>query len=277
MALFPDFAAILRNSLGASSSGTLGSEAETAIDAVLFLGNFIVAGHTGMLTVDDVLFKSTLQRLSLLSANTLSPALRYQAHLLTSSILHLHPSDVVRLSFIKDTLEHCPYENLKASAVGWLKDEILSAQHPPLQTPETATNETSIFKTPAVLSTLAPDLLLNPSTIIKQGQQQGSQQDAFTLFQHHQPFFLAVLNLLYLVMSSPPLFTDLQAAAFVKEYDVTGYCDRLRAASLLFQGWITDHNAGGEQEGDQGAGLAELRLLDQTIESVMEGMGKVGI
>ena len=281
LTLFPDFAAIVHNNLSASTEGTLGSESESAIDAVLFLGNFAWANSPDVEGVNDEVFHNTLQRLSLLSANTPSPALRYQAHLLTSAILHLNPSDDVRLAFIKDTLEHCPYENLKASAVGWLKDEILSAQGSlaspmsPIKMQHSESGEHTIFATPAVLSSLAPNLLLDPSSIVNEGKQ-SSQSDAFQIFLHHQSFFLAVLNLLYLLISSPPISAALQVRAFVKDHDVTGYCDRLRAASLLFQGRITS-DAGEEAGRDGESGLAELQLLDQTIEKVMEAMGKAGI
>lgn len=279
LTLFPEFAAIVQNSLGASVDGTLGSESESAIDAVLFLGNFAWANSPDVEGVDDEVFHNTLQRLSLISANTPAPALRYQAHLLTSAILHLNPSDNVRLGFIKDTLEHCPYENLKASAVGWLKDEILSAQGAPgspIKAHHTeSSSDDTIFATPAVLASLAQDLLLKPSSIIKEGQA-SSHSDAFQVFLHDLPFFLAVLNLLYLVISSPPIFAALQVGAFVKQWDVTGYCDSLRAASLLFQGRITS-DAGEEVGRDGESGLAELQLLDQTIERVMEAMGKAGV
>ena len=278
LTLFPDFAAILQNSLGANADGTLGSESESAIDAVLFLGTFAWANSPDVDGVDDEVFHNTLQRLSLISANTPSPALRYQAHLLTSAILHLNPADHVRLAFIKDTLEHCPYENLKASAIGWLKDEILFAQGSPgspIKAQYSDRSDDTIFATPAVLTSLAPNILLKPSSIIKEGQG-ASHSDAFQIFLQHQSFFLAVLNLLYLVISSTPIFAALQVGAFVKDHDVTGYCDSLRAASLLFQGRITS-DAGEEVGRDGESGLAELQLLDQTIERVMEAMGRAGV
>ena len=62
----------------------------------------------------------------------------------------------------------------------------------------------------------------------------------------------------------------------MKDDDVPGFCDRLRAASLLFQGRITS-DAGEEPGRDGESGLAELQLLDQTIERVMEAIGKAGI
>ena len=128
LSLIPDFATILASSLGDSATGSTGAEPEPLIDAVLFLGFLIIKSGRGIPPDNDTAYNNILQRLSLLSANMPSPALRYHAYVLTCSILHAHPSDHVRLAFIGDTLEHCPYENLKASAIGWLKDEILAAE-----------------------------------------------------------------------------------------------------------------------------------------------------
>lgn len=107
----------------------------------------------------------------------------------------------MRLSFIKDTLQHCPYENLKASAVGWLKDEILMAN--PAGAPntpnESSTEETnektapSIFATPTCIATLAPHLFLSPDNMEKDG------------FYAHESFFLAALNLYYLLLTKEGL------------------------------------------------------------------------
>ncbi|KAL8957457.1 MAG: hypothetical protein Q9183_006054, partial [Haloplaca sp. 2 TL-2023] len=121
--LFPSYATILNNLLAASSS--IGTEAPALIDSLLFLGLHILdTKGFGRPPQEDMVFTDTLRHLSLLSANTPSPTLRYHAHILTSRLLHAHPEGNVRLAFIKDTLEHCPYENLKGSAVGWLKEEI---------------------------------------------------------------------------------------------------------------------------------------------------------
>lgn len=242
--------------------------------------------------------KYTLQRLSLLSANTPSSTLRYQAHLLTSGLLHHHPDPAARMAFIKDTLENCPYETLKASAVGWLKDEILLSQQklvpPHASTTDTPSDEPikatahdeeeDIFMSANTLPSLAPCLLLNPSTLIE-----GHSRDAaYGIFAHYQPFFLAVLNLLYLLLSSPTLFKTLDFRGFDRTSDVIGWCDRLRAATLLFQGWMIVGNGGGKEKGadvgeqetegqTDGEDLVELRLLEGGIEQVMQAVGKVGM
>lgn len=265
--MFPDYLGILANSLPTAASSS--AEYEATIDAVLFLGHLSLSG--GMPDQSDVLFHDCLQRLSLLSANTPSAVLRYQAHVLTSSILHLHPRPNARLAFIMDTLEHCPYENLKASAVGWLKDEILAARD--------SNSEDNIFATSAVLRSTAPLLLLEPSKIASSSTHT-SQSETYAVFEQNQAFILAVHNLLYLLLSSTSLMDQFQIKAIGKDFDIVGYCDQMRAASLLFQGWSTsEHRPVDIQEDDGGrnARLAGFQLLDEAIERVTEAAGKAGI
>ncbi|KAL8768776.1 MAG: hypothetical protein Q9209_005064 [Squamulea sp. 1 TL-2023] len=196
------FTNVLDNFLGDPSSSTLGSEPISLIDSLLFLGHYLLKdkGLKSVLALseNESNFTKTLQYFSILSATTPSAALRYAAHLLTSKILHAHPNDHLRLSFIKDTLEHCPYENLKASAVVWLKDEILAANTPahsdatsqPFLERDTDGKDGSIFATPTCIATLAPHLFISPLTLLSKDE-----------FQAHESFFLAALNLYYLFLS----------------------------------------------------------------------------
>ncbi|KAL8859933.1 MAG: hypothetical protein Q9178_003480 [Gyalolechia marmorata] len=196
------FFSLLANFLGDPSSATLGSEPVSLIDCLLFLGHYVFEskGLDSSLgrPENDSTFTRTLQYFSILSANTPSAILRYNAHLLTSKILHMHPNDQLRLSFIKDTLEHCPYENLKASAVGWLKDEILAANTPSLSnaadqssTKTDADNkDVGIFADPTCIATLAPHLFISSMSMATKDE-----------FEAHESFFLATLNLYYLLLS----------------------------------------------------------------------------
>ncbi|KAI4088960.1 MAG: hypothetical protein LQ344_005712 [Seirophora lacunosa] len=195
LSVFPTFSSTLTNLLGDPSSGRIGTEPASLIDSLLFLGSHTF--ETSSLPKqppDDDTFTNTLQRLSLLSANTPSAPLRYHAHILTSRLLHAHPDQNLRLAFIKDTLQHCPYENLKASAVGWLKDEILAAlatSNTGNEQQESASAEGgSIFSTPACVETLSPHLFRDPLAM--------SDEE----FRAHAPFFLAVLNFRYFLLLS---------------------------------------------------------------------------
>ena len=259
LSLVPDFAGILASSLGDSATGSTGAESEPLIDAVLFLGFLVIDPQAGTSLAsdggdrddDDHVLTNILQRLSLLSANMPSPVLRYHAHLLTSTILHLNPSENSRLAFIRDTLEHCPFENLKASAIGWLKDEILAAEKA-VQSKNEPGADDSIFTTSAALSTLAPFVFPKPDKLME-GQ---SMTDSYATFQAYQPFYLAVLNLLYLLLSSETLSGRLHLAEIAKQNELPRFLDSLLQAAKRFQSSITnDELAYGDERGrNEGVG-----------------------
>ena len=276
LSLVPDFAGILASSLGDSATGSTGAESEPLIDAVLFLGFLIVNSQSDILTKGDGggsgdnehAFTNILQRLSLLSANMPSPVLRYHAHLLTSNILHLNPSENSRLAFIRDTLEHCPFENLKASAIGWLKDEILAAEK--AEQSKEPDSEVSVFATSAALSSLAPFIFPNPEKLME-GQ---SLADSYATFQAYQPFYLAVLNLLYLLLSSATLSRRLEMAEVAKRNELPRFLDSLLQAAKDFQSTIS-HDELDEQDRDNG--IFGMELLEMTVEQAQHALSQVGM
>ena len=271
LSLVPDFAGILASSLGDSATGSTGAESEPLIDAVLFLG-FLIINANSMIPADgdsDHVFNNVLQRLSLLSSNMPSPVLRYHAHLLTSSILHLNPSERSRLAFIKDTLEHCPFENLKASAIGWLKDELLAADKA-VQEPDSGT---SLFATSAALTTLAPFVFPNPDKLMA-GQ---SMTDSYATFQAHRPFYLAVLNLLYLLLSSTTLSSRLHMAEIAKENGLPRFLDSLLQASKRFQSSISNNELEYGDEQGRNEGVLGMVLMEMATEQAQHALSKVGM
>ena len=270
--IIPDFAAILASALGDPATGSTGAEPEPLIDAVLFLGFLAIDAAQGMSTNDDTAYNNVLQRLSLLSANMPSPALRYHAHVLTSSILHAHPSDHFRLAFIRDTLEHCPYENLKASAIGWLKEEILAADNYTQEDKDTIA-ERSIFSTPAALITLGPFLCPDPDKLM----QDQSISDSYATFQAYQAFYLAVLNLIYLLLSSPHLLSKLQMATVVQEWGLPHLLSALFGAANDFRNYIEKGRLGYGDEEAKGAGLVSMDLVKMSISEVREAAEKANV
>ena len=198
-----------------------------------------------------------MQRLSLLSANTPNAALRYRAHELTKSILYWWPDEDDRLEYIKDTLENCPYENLKGSAVGWLKDEIIAAGSP---NPNRAVTDT-IFATPAVLMKMTPYLFISPVSLAAGGD--------FTLFLAHQGFFLAVLNLMYLVLSSQTL--NVNSWGLMK--DLRNWLQQLGSVASDIRAIV---NAGRKEGEASIEGLEmDLGLLEGNIAMVEQALGEI--
>ncbi|KAL8907364.1 MAG: hypothetical protein Q9171_005884 [Xanthocarpia ochracea] len=269
------FFSLLANCFGDPSSATLGSEPVSLIDCLLFLGhyNFERKGLEGFLDrpENDSTFTRTLQYFSILSANTPSAILRYNAHLLTSKILHAHPNDQLRLSFIKDTLEHCPYENLKASAVGWLKDEILAANTSSLSnaadqsfTETDADNKNvGIFAKPTCIATLAPHLFISPMSMATKDE-----------FQAHESFFLATLNLYYLLLSREGLKEGLNLQRTMDEVSEFEAADG-GWLGLMEKGVRRFEDVGEEREGeeeDMGKGKG-MSLLEGVIAMCKEKGG----
>ena len=165
----------------------------------------------------------------------------------------------MRLAFIKDTLQHCPYENLKASAVGWLKDEILMANSSglPNATGETTTEETNeekapnIFATPTCIATLAPHLFVSPIEMDKDE------------FYAHESFFLATLNLYYLLLTKQGLNDKLDlpgAGAQIEDSGADGGWLR-----LLEKGLRKFQDRGAQEEGGTMESGMHMNLLEGMI------------
>ena len=279
-AIFPDHQELFKHCMSAHEQGTgqLGTEPEGLIDAILALG--IVAldrNNIGEPASDDQ-FTEYLQVTALLSSNCPSPNLRGHAHYLTSTILRSQPDEKVRLAFIRDTLEHCPFENLKVSAVGWIKGETIEANPPTALSPTSPTvaqgeEPHSIFATPLALDILSPFLFpsLHADLIT------APIQDAYLTFRTNLSFYLASLNFLYLLLTAKHLHDTLGIKDLWGNNDVAGsFLQPLRDAGARFRVAMgvsevgkEDEKGGGELEEERSAGsLAELNVLDEGVERV---------
>jgi hypothetical protein len=254
---------ILKNCLSSPEMGTgqLGTEPEALIDSVLALGLVCLEQNAVGEPATDEQFNEYLQVTALLSSNCPNPNLRGHAHYLTSTVLRSQPDDEVRLSFIRDTLEHCPFENLKVSAVGWIKGETVEAN--PQGHSHGATGEsTSVFAKPIALDSLAPFLF--PS--LEADLVTAPIQDAWMTFQTNVSFYLASLNLLYLLLQAKHIHEPLAIADLWKDADVAGsFLQPLRDAKTRF----VKEMDGGQLAGEKSdSALAELNLLEETVERV---------
>jgi hypothetical protein len=248
ISIFPDHAKLVKHFIGVEGPTNIGGEEAGTIDALIAIGIWLEHNNnfvSGPLDDDDFLLQ--LQSLSLLSANNPSPTLRYAAHVLTSSILHAHPVDRLRMTFISDTLEHCPYETLKASAVSWLKEEIITAQ-------ERKSN--NVFSSTVALAATQPYLFPDTS-----GLSEATDEEVIQELAQAFPFHMAVVNFLYFLGGKqytqliPPGMT-----AVVEEI----YLGPLRQAQ---EKAIAALEAGSETElgRDVDAMKVELQLLGERI------------
>lgn len=266
--IFPCHPRMLESFIGDANMEGIGAEKGSLVDAVLLLG-FVALQEPSLGDLGkDEDFNRYLQRLSVLAANTASPSLRYHAHVLSSTVLHAHPSAHVRLAFIRDTLYQCPYENLKASAVGWFKDEVLSACTDTREALAEKDKEPSFFGSVDALDTIAPFLFsVNiPSS---------SEHSTFSL---QIPFFLAVLNFYYILCSSRPMSERLCVATVTTRYDILGnFINPLRGlANGLRQ--KPDVRAMSLQKSEQlSVDRADLDILDEALERVETAMNSLSI
>ena len=189
-----------------------------AIDGVIILGWAAFELIDGTVNAETrTEFNNYLHRISFVSANLPLPALRYQAHMFASAVLHGNPSSETRLDFIQDTLEYCPFLNLKVSAIGWLKEETLMAFDLPLSNSESTqglkivgitSDISNAFAQPEALKLCAPWLFATPDT--------SSEEELGASF----PFWLAVLNFYYLLCSSPLLYKALDLHRLAVEFNI---------------------------------------------------------
>ncbi|TVY43996.1 hypothetical protein LSUB1_G001765 [Lachnellula subtilissima] len=247
LSIFPDHAKLVKQFIGTDGPANIGNEDSGVIDAILAIGLWLEHNNnfvSGPLEDED--FLQHLQSLSLLSANTPSSTLRYAAHVLTSTILHAHPVDRLRLTFITDTLEHCPYENLKASAVSWLKEEIITAY-------ERKSN--NIFGSKVALSAAQPYLFPDASELGS-----ATAEELVHILGQSFSFHMAVVNFVFLISGEnyahvvPPGMLSV-----VEEI----YLGPLRAAQVKA---LTAFEAGEpESTFDTGLSGLDLQLLGERI------------
>lgn len=275
IAIFPEHAAILTNFVGLLGPQTVGLEQEALLDTILALGLIAIDKNNVGEPKDDESFAQYLQTISLISANTPSPSLRGHAHYLTSTVLRSHPHDLVRLTFIRDTLEHCPYENLKASAVSWLKGETLEANSPNAQSDEDS--ETNIFATPVAISTVAPYLWPDLSNQYAFDDKSVSIEDAWLQFRQELSFYVAALNFYYLLLQAKHLHDTLGVKELVSQHHIQElYSDVLKKTAKTFQAEL-ENGGGALAEGEEGLeqAKADVGLLQKVVEWVEGGLKKI--
>jgi hypothetical protein len=271
--IFPHHATLVKNFVGTLGIQTIGLESEALLDACLCLG--LIALEKDLLgePVDDEEFEHHLRALSLISANTASPSLRYQAHYLASTILRSHPSDLVRLSFIRNTLEDCPYENLKASAVGWLKGEILEANMQSMAShgsapPSPRENSTeSIFATPVAIGTVFPFLFPDLHEKLETSEVEGMWMQ----FRMDLGFYLAALNFYYLLLTAEPLHRNLNIPNLHENGGIEkSYLEPLRASVGRFRAALSEGGQLSTTEDSEGvqAQLMDLMILEDVLDRV---------
>lgn len=255
--IFPEHAQIVSNFLGANAKNTLHvgpAESEALVDALLVLGLHAVEKNRIGQPDDDETFSQYLQLLSMLSADSQSPSLRFQAHSLVTTVLHSHPDDNVRLYFIRDTLEHCPYENLKVSAVGWLKDETLRAFS---GESGSASSRALMFATPIPLNATAMFLFPDVTSL----SISSNDLELWTGFKANLSFYLSVLNFYYMLLSAPEIGYCVEIAKLHTTHHVEHrFLQPLQESCRVF-GEVAQDSFLAQVEGPEGIRMAQMDVM----------------
>lgn len=239
--IFPTHEKVSRNFL------VLASAQPPIVDAVLSLGAFALYQGGGLGDVPGKLedFLMYLQTFAAISATATSPEARFLAHYHVTTVLKKHPDEAVRLAYIKDTLEHCPFESLKERVVVILKDEIIHA---------TTESSSSIFNTPVVLEELFPVLFPDVGDLFS-----GSDQQNLSAFKNYYPRLVATVNFYYCLLKSPTARSQLEACN--KEHAERVEKRFLQPLAKVVGGFKSRKDADGSME-------FELDILAEVLERV---------
>ncbi|KAM0285014.1 hypothetical protein ACHAQH_001703 [Verticillium albo-atrum] len=173
--------------------------------------------------------------LTIIAAFHPSLSSRNVANTLAGLVLHADPDDEGRLKILEDLLENCIFSALQASAVSWLREEIIIAQK---------TKAANAFSGPEAVETL--QYLLFPNLAQLKEQDVASQWDFWA--QNH-PYHLQVANFLYFLYKGADykhLIPTGMGAAIEQRYvePLLQTAKSLRTA--IEKGEIEDQGLGGE-------------------------------
>lgn len=192
MHIFPDHALMLGRFLGREMKSEIISNPGIA-DALLAIG--LGLEHRNLIKgPEDANLMAYHHNLTLISVFHPDIQVRNAATSFAGSRLHSEPDDQDRLEILEDLLENCMFASLKACAITWLKEEIITAKQ------EKLSNQ---FSSPEVIErlqySLFPDMLsLNETS---SGGADGALVDFWA---QNRLFLLQVANFAYLLFAGFP-------------------------------------------------------------------------
>jgi len=251
-----------------------GQTQPAVIDSVLFLGlrSLHASQSLGDLPEKAESFFIYLQIFSVISNNASSASHRYLANKHVQLCLRAHPSEAVRLTYVHDTLLHCPFPSVKGAVVTMLKDEIVHAAAPVLRDGSSVpSTPDSIFGTPLCLSeiffALFPDLEEGFGGG-GGGRDDGNAGKAWVAFQDVYPCFAATLNLYLLLLLNRELAAKLGVAdrSFADKVE-TRFLAPVRKRLPIIAQW--------DREQCKDTLGTHIQLVDVTMQTIEDAKGKL--
>ncbi|KAI9930416.1 hypothetical protein ASPWEDRAFT_460265 [Aspergillus wentii DTO 134E9] len=267
--VFPDLARLFSNFVGGYGTPeevTLG-QPQVLLDSLLTLTIFSTEKPINSPS-DDTEFRNFVLELTACAARQSYSSIRR----IPATVVHSHPSPVARFKLIRKVLEDGKLLTVKDSAIGWLKDEILSAQ----KSESTTSDSTNIFLDPHYFSVLFPalfstaELLLNVSSEIVASWTKFSQ----TL----TPSIHAALSLYYVLVSSSFLRERLQLEK-TYVYFRNRFLEPLKSLCHAFEADLSNNGGDGRIEAAVGESMCEVGmarsvgLITHVLEQVEDAVG----
>ena len=181
----------------------------------------------------------------------------------------------MKLAYIKDTLEHCPFDNLKGSAVGWLKDRILATNAPT----EEDSASGSVFASSDLLDNVGEWLWGDRVGVPMYSPQISNEkaEEDFSNLQKILSFYLAVLNLLYLLLSNKSIFTNLNVREIIGGVK-SDFLEPLSQAAKGYEGALKSGTINGKDEQEiRDAQVVEMQLLMMNCQQVIDVIDAGGL
>jgi len=263
--VFPDLARIFSNFIGNDDSPDVAmlGHPQVLLDSLLALTVVSIDRPISNPTNDEEYENFVLLLTSCTSRQAYSAVRRIPA-----AVVHSHPSQISRFRLIRKVLESDKLQYARDSAIGWLKDEILSVAAPTKATAATPT-EPNIFGDPHYFSVLFP-LLFNPAFL----ETSSDNVASFIRFsQSFAPSIHAALSLYYIILSSPDLRERLQLEK-TYVYFRTKFLEPLKMLLHEFESDLTRNGGDGQIEaaiGEEACQIGMARsvgLISHIIEQV---------
>lgn len=250
MNIFPDHYNLLENFLGEQAQSQIQQDPAT-VEAILVLGlwleeNKLISGK------DQPDFMSYHHALTLCAVFHPSLHVRNAAVTLAGLVLHDDPDDADRLRILGDLLENAPFASLKACALTWLREELISAEK------DKSSGGNNAFATQQCIEELQYSIFPNlVDTLEKAGP-----EALLEYWTENSAFLIQAANFAYFLFASDACKGVVPGAmgAAVEQR----YVEPLLAAAVRLEDTIKKE---GDDEGAQGV-LLELDILQTRLKGL---------
>ncbi|KAI0527939.1 YAP-binding/ALF4/Glomulin [Xylaria bambusicola] len=242
MHLFPDHLDMMRLFLGTNPNDEITNNPGVA-DALLAIG--LGLHHRGLISskeTEETAYMVYHHNLTLIAVFHPDIQVRNAATRFAGTLLHSDPDDESRLDILQDLLENCQFASLKACAVQWLQEEIISAQK---------NNVSNVFSKPEVIERLQYEIFPDAQSVASM-----ENDEIFEYWGENQQFLHQVANFAYFLFNGRK---DLVPAGMGAAVDQRFAEPLIAAATKLEKAEVLDGNEG-FQLGFVVARLQELNI-----------------